>query len=87
MRYSTIRRDSGLLDGYARERAAVEALETAFKDLQKADILSSVTRNDEKGPRRKILDVVFRILPSINFVREVKAANKRHGDSTRQLSR
>lgn len=88
MRYSTIKRDSRLLDGYARERAAVDALETAFKELQKADILSSVTRKDDTGPRRKILDVVFTIWPSVNFVREVKAANKRQGDSTRrQLTR
>jgi hypothetical protein len=87
MRYSTIKRDSGLLGGYARERAAVDALETAFKDLQKADVLSSVTRKDNTGPRRKILDVVFTIWPSMNFVREVKAANKRQGDSTRQLIR
>lgn len=86
MRYSTIKRDSGLLNGYSRERAAIDALETAFNDLQKRDILSSCTRNDINGPRRKLLDVVFKIWPSIDFVREVKAANKRLTDS-RQKTR
>jgi hypothetical protein len=77
MRYSTIKRDSGLLNSYSRERAAIEALETAFQDLQARDILSSYTRLDNTGPRKKLLDVVFKIWPSIAFVREVKAANKR----------
>jgi len=77
MRYSTIKRDSGLLNAYARERAAVEALETAFKDLQEQDILSSCERTDIRGPRKKLVDVVFKIWPSLAFVREVKAANKR----------
>lgn len=77
MRYSTIKRDSGLLNGYSRERAAVEALETAFKDLRAQDILSSCERTDVTGPRKKLVDVVFKIWPSLAFVREVKAANKR----------
>lgn len=81
MRYSTIKRDSGLLNGYSRERAAIDALETAFNDLKERDILSSCTRNDITGPRKKLLDVVFKIWPSIDFVREVKAANKRLTDS------
>ena len=77
MRYSTIKRDSGLVNSYSRERAAIEALETAFQDLKERDILSSYTRTDITGPRKKLLDVVFKIWPSIAFVREVKAANKR----------
>ena len=77
MRYSTIKRDSGLLSSYSRERAAIEALETAFQDLKERDILSSYTRNNITGPRGKILDVVFKIWPSLTFVREVKASNKR----------
>lgn len=87
MRYSTIKRDSGLLDGYARERAAIDALETAFQDLKKAGIVSDFERKDQTGPRRKILDVIFKVWPSFEFVREVKAANKRQGESTRQLGR
>ena len=77
MRYSTVKRDSGLLNSYSRERAAIEALHTAFKDLKDREILSSYERRDLTGPRKKLLDVVFKIWPSTAFVREVKAANKR----------
>lgn len=77
MRYSTIKRDSGLLNSYSRERAAIEALEAAFHDLRERDILSSYERSDVTGPRKKLLDVVFKIWPSLAFVKEVKAANKR----------
>jgi len=29
------------------------------------------------GPRKKLLDVVFKIWPSLDFIKEAKAANKR----------
>jgi hypothetical protein len=77
MRYSTAKRDSGLLGRYARERDAVEALEHSFKDLVKSGMLSSCERKNQLGPRKKLLDAVFRIWPSQDFIREVKAANKR----------
>lgn len=88
-RYSTIKRDSGLLDSYSRERDAIDALETAFRDLQAEDeqknrpsIISRYTRTDVTGPRKKLLDAVFTIWPSIDFVRETKAANKRAAVAT-----
>jgi hypothetical protein len=84
MRYSTIKRDSGLLNSYSRERAAIDALETAFEDLKQKDVLLSYERKDLTGPRKKLLDVVFKIWPSIAFVREVKAANKRIADGQRK---
>ena len=34
MRYSTIHRDSHLLDGYNRVRAAIDAVEKAFQELK-----------------------------------------------------
>lgn len=77
MRYSTVRRDSGLLEGYARERAAVDVLAKALVELKERDVLSTWTRQDETGPRRKLNDVVFTIRPSLSFIRETKAANKR----------
>lgn len=77
MRYSTVKRDSGLLSSYSRERAAIEALETCFKDLQAQKIISSYERKDLTGPRKKLIDVVFKIWPSIEFIKEAKAANKR----------
>ena len=77
MRFSTVKRDSGLLGSYSRERAAIEALETSLQDLQAQNILSSYERSNLTGPRKKLLDVVFTIWPSIEFIREAKAANKR----------
>jgi hypothetical protein len=83
-RYSTIRRDSGLLDGYSRDRDAVDALEAALVELKERSVLHSYERKDETGPRRKLLDVVFVVHPSFDFIRETKAANKRQGDAHRK---
>jgi hypothetical protein len=77
MRYSTVKRDSGLLDGYSRERDAIASLQSAFEELKGQKVLASFDRADETGLRKKLVDVVFQIWPSAEFVREVKAANKR----------
>jgi hypothetical protein len=76
VRYSTVKRDSGLLSSYSRERAAIEALETGFKDLQAQKIIA-YERKDVTGLRKKLLDVVFKLWPSMEFIKEAKAANKR----------
>jgi len=44
MRFSTIRRDSHLLERYTRPRAAIAALEDSFQELKKRDVLMSVDR-------------------------------------------
>ena len=77
MRYSTVKRDSGLLDRYARERAAIDAVEQAFKEIEQSNVISGFVRKNETGPRNKILDVVFTLRPSPSFIREAKSANKR----------
>jgi len=51
MRLSTIKRDSGLLDGYKRSRDGVDALETAFAELTERGVLMSYKREDVPGPR------------------------------------
>jgi hypothetical protein len=76
-RYSTIKRDSGLLDSYSRDRDAVEALKSAFDELTQRGVLLGFDRKDVTGPRKKLVDVVFIVRPSSDFVRETKAANKR----------
>ena len=80
MRYSTIRRDSGLLEAYARDRDAVEALAEAFKTLEERGVIGGFKREDERGPRRKLLDVIFTLRPPLEFIRETKASNKRQSD-------
>lgn len=80
-RYSTIKRDSNLLGGYKRERDAIEATKQAIAELKERDIIGYCDRLDVLGPRKKLLDVVFKVWPSSAFVREVKAANKRSQDA------
>jgi hypothetical protein len=77
MRYSTIRRDSHLLERYGRARDAIAALEEAFKELQDRNVIMEVARSDISGQRGKLLDVTFRLIPTPRFVAEVKAANRR----------
>jgi hypothetical protein len=77
MRYSTIKRDSGLLEGYARLRKAMDAIEDAFDELKKREIIFSCNRTNITGSNRKILDAVFKILPSLDFITATKAASKR----------
>ena len=77
IRYSTIKRDSGLLSGYSRERDAMSMLESALKELSARGIVASFDRSNITGTRQKLEDVVFTLWPSADFVKEVKAANKR----------
>jgi hypothetical protein len=76
-RYSTIKRDSGLLDNYTRERDAIEALQQAFTELKKHQVLLNVARKNVVGPRGKLLDVIFSLTPSPKFIYDMKASNKR----------
>ncbi|MFM8331796.1 MAG: replication protein [Candidatus Methylumidiphilus sp.] len=78
IRYSTIKRDSALLDGYSRERKAIEVLDAAFNELKAQKILLAVQKKELCGLRGKIDDVIYTLTPSRDFVAEMKAANKRH---------
>lgn len=81
MRLSTIVRDSKLLDGYGRLRAAVEAVDAAFEELRTCQpplLRVKPDKNLVLGERGKILNVVYTLHPSREFVAEVKAASKRH---------
>ncbi len=85
MRYSTIRRDSRMLENYARERAAIEALDESFKELEKSGVVSYFKREDVRGPRKKLIDVIFTVRASSNFVYQAKAANKRQQQSRERV--
>lgn len=76
MRYSTIRRDSHLLEGYSLARKAIAALDSAFHEL-KGHILLETKKQEIHGPRGKITEVVYTLTPSPSFVGQMKAANKR----------
>lgn len=77
-RYSTIKRDSALLDSYSLERKAIAALDAAFDELKKTGVLLKVDKNPILGLRKKIEDVVYTLYPSSEFTAAMKAANKRN---------
>jgi hypothetical protein len=77
IRYSTIKRDSGLLNSYKLERQAIAALDAAFNELKTAGVLMSVVKNDIRSSRGKLEDVVYTLTASMAFIAETKAANKR----------
>ena len=77
MHYSTIKRDSGLLENYARSRAAIDTLHKAFTELKDNKVLLSLSRENVLGPRGKLLDAIFTLTPSLDFIRDTKAGSKR----------
>lgn len=77
IRYSTIKRDSGLLDSYSRERKAIETLDDCIKELEASRVLAKFDKNPITGPRGKVLDVIYTLYPSPEFVKDMKASNKR----------
>lgn len=81
MRYSTIRRDSALLNGYGRERDAVAALDSAWEELKTLCVLSLIKKVEQRGARNKLQDVAYTLHPTNKFAAEQKAANRRQRDS------
>ena len=79
MRYSTIKRDSALLDGYARERAAIAALDEAWEELKALGALATIKKTEQRGLRGKLENVVYTLHPTRELSAEQKAANRRQG--------
>lgn len=77
MRFSTIKRDSALLEGYKQQRQAVSALDDAFEELKKGGLLMTIEKNEIRGARAKLEDVIYTLIASRGFAAEMKAANKR----------
>ena len=77
IRYSTVKRDSGLLHNYGRERDAVDALYKALSELKEHEVLLSFTRQNIVGPRGKLLDTIFKLIPTPKFSQDMKASNRR----------
>jgi hypothetical protein len=81
MRFTTIRRDSGLLSGYSRVRDAVAKLDESWEEIKSLGTVTMVNKQDQRGSRGEFKDVVYTIYPSREFVAEQKAANRRQNDS------
>lgn len=77
MRFSTIKRDSALLEGYKQQRQAIAALDSAFEELRASGLLLGIQKSEVRGARAKLEDVVYILSASIKFAAEMKAANKR----------
>jgi hypothetical protein len=82
IRFSTIRRDSSLLENYARQRDAVKSMSDALDELKIHGLLISINEKKIVGPRKQIEDVIYTLTPTAKFSAEVKAANKRLSDAS-----
>lgn len=86
LHYKTVKRDSNLLN-CLRERKNIEQLDSALTELVELKILTAIQKEIITGIRGKIEDVIYTLLPHPNFVKEVKAANKRLQDAREILAR
>lgn len=84
---SSIRRDSGLLE-YKRPNDRVRKFEDTLKELVEHSVLLTFDRDEERrGERNKILDIKYSLSPHPDFVKDVKAANKRQKDAILELNK
>lgn len=77
--FSTIQRDSGLLD-LNQKRDAIRKLDEAWSELQARGVITAAKKEDSRGPRGVLKDAKYTVQPSARFIAQVKAANKRVGD-------
>jgi hypothetical protein len=84
MRYSTIKRDSALLNGYKQQRQAIAACDDAWEEVKAQRVLLSLKRAEQRGQRGKLEDVIYTVRPSREFAAEQKAANRRSNNAQTQ---
>jgi len=77
MRFSTVKRDSALLDSYKQQRQAIAKLDAAFGELETSGVLMTVKKYEIRGSRDKLEDVTYTLTASREFITQMKAANKR----------
>lgn len=77
MRYSTIFRDSGMLNNYSRADSRRNACDFSMNELVTQKILMRIDRKEDLGERGKVTDIVYILHPTPAFIHEVKAANAR----------
>jgi hypothetical protein len=73
---STIVRDSGLVNSQ-RANDRVRVVERALAELQGKGVLYGFEKEERRGKRNKLLDILYTLRPSMEFVSEMKRANKR----------
>jgi hypothetical protein len=73
---STVKRDSSLLNN-ARISQDIKYLERVFVELIEKNIIFGFEKEVRRGRYNQIHDVLYTLSPSLNFVSEMKRANKR----------
>lgn len=81
---STIIEDSQMLN-FSRKNDVIRKFEEALNELKEINILRLYEKEKRIGKNKKINDIKYILTPSHDFVSEIKAANKRHYDSTVEL--
>ena len=83
---STVKRDSGLLNNN-RTNKDILYLERTFDELKDRNIIYGFQKEVRRGKQNRIDDVLYTLMPSMDFVSEMKKANKRNADVKAMLSR
>jgi hypothetical protein len=76
LHYSTIKRDSNMLN-HGREIDNRRRVDESIKKLIDASVLMKVVLQPELGANNKIIDVTYFLYPTMDFIKEIKAANKK----------
>jgi hypothetical protein len=76
IRMSTIMRDSGTYQA-ADQHENMRRINEALTELNDRQVLLSITKDMVRGPRNRIVDVKYTMLPTIDFIEEMKKANRR----------
>jgi hypothetical protein len=86
IRLSTILRDSGTQES-AQNYNNSRSVERALDELHSEKILLVVTKEILRGPRKRLIDIKYTLQPTIEFVSEIKRANRRTTILAEQLQR
>lgn len=82
---STIINDSGLVS-YSNSRDAFRRVEFCIAELIDHGIVNNVELEEYRGERNKLIDILFKLYPTPEFVREMKAANWRDNELESKLA-
>jgi hypothetical protein len=78
--FARMQDESGMLDR-VRTNDAIKELEAVFEVFKTIRVFNSVQRiKDIRGERNKIIDIIYEGQPHSDFIKSVKAANKRQAD-------
>lgn len=76
IRYTTIKRDSNLLNR-GREIDNRCDVDNAFKRLMESKVLRDVSKQNIIAERGKVVEVIYQLYPTHEFIKEMKTSNKR----------